>query len=147
MGQCYQVQPSERLLRWLHPGQFNWEEKRPTSAAFKDSYMSVDICQLTTVDDSYERGKKIGKNAVASFSAEEVLNREQEVVYCPTQVIEGSDGCFACQVRVDCPVYRGDIASEPLVCVNNAHGCVIGKKTQGFAKALAKNCKVEIYPT
>jgi hypothetical protein len=63
----YSIEASDKLYRWLHPGQFNWAEMRPTSAAFKDQYMSVDIERLTSLDKSYERAQKIGKNAVASL--------------------------------------------------------------------------------
>lgn len=54
----YQVQPVDKLFRWLHPGQFKWDEMRPTSAAFRDRYMSVDIAELTSLHTSYERAKK-----------------------------------------------------------------------------------------
>lgn len=89
MLDSHQTKPEEdRLLRWLHPGQFNWEEKRPTSAAFKDEEMSVDILSMTTVDESYERAKKIGKHAVVSLGFQQVLDLGLEVKHDP---IEGND--------------------------------------------------------
>jgi hypothetical protein len=88
MSDSYQTKPEDRLLRWLHPGQFNWEENRPTSAAFKDREMSVDILSMTTVSESYERATKLGKNAVASFSYQQAVELGLEVKHDP---IEGND--------------------------------------------------------
>ncbi len=88
MPDSHQIKPEDRLLRWLHPGQFNWVENRPTSAAFKDEEMSVDILSMTTVAESYERAKKIGKNAVASLGCQDVLDLGLEIKYNP---IEGND--------------------------------------------------------
>lgn len=69
MTEVYQVKPDDKLLRWLHPGQFNWEENRPTSAAFKDENMSVDIlCHALII------GKKT--KSIAKFLAE---NSEVEI--------------------------------------------------------------------
>jgi len=85
MAEVYQVKPDDKLLRWLHPGQFNWEEKRATSAAFKDDRMSVEILSLTTIEESYNRAKKQGKNAVASIKARLVLEKELEVCHDPTE--------------------------------------------------------------
>ncbi len=87
MAELYQVKPSDKLLRWLHPGQFNWEENRPTSAAFKDPEMSVDILCLTTIEESYIRAKKIGKNAVVSIQAQWIIEKGLEVCHEP---IEGN---------------------------------------------------------
>ena len=88
MSDSHQTKPEDRLLRWLHPGQFNWEENRPTSAAFKDPEMSVDILSMTTVSESYERARKLGKNAVASFSYQQAIELGLEVKHDP---IEGND--------------------------------------------------------
>ncbi|HEY9809691.1 MAG TPA: hypothetical protein V6D13_10145 [Halomicronema sp.] len=88
MAEFYQVKPDEKLLRWLHPGQFNWQENRPTSAAFKDDEMSVDILALTTLEESYNRAKKISKNAVASIKVELVLEKGLQVQHNP---IEGNE--------------------------------------------------------
>ena len=79
MAKLHQVNSSDNLLRWLHPGQFDWDEKRPTSAAFKDDEMSVDILCLTTIEESYERAKKIGKNAVVSIPGKLVIEKGLEV--------------------------------------------------------------------
>jgi hypothetical protein len=87
MNRIYEVQPSDILLRWLHPGQFNWDEKRATSVAFKDAEMSVDILCLTTIEESYLRAKKIHKNAIASLKVQLVLERGLTVVHSP---IEGN---------------------------------------------------------
>jgi hypothetical protein len=43
MSEPLELKPDDRFLRWLHPGQFDWNENRATSAAFKDPQMSVDI--------------------------------------------------------------------------------------------------------
>jgi hypothetical protein len=83
MSDSHQINSDDRLLRWLHPGQFNWPEKRPTSAAFRDEEMSVDILSMTTVDESYQRAKKIGKNAVVSLGYQEVVELELEVKHNP----------------------------------------------------------------
>ncbi|ARV57325.1 hypothetical protein BZZ01_00620 [Nostocales cyanobacterium HT-58-2] len=53
---------------------------------------------------------------------------------------------IVCKVRNDCTAYSENISSDCLVCINYAHGCVIGKKNKSFARALAKACKVEICP-
>lgn len=85
MAEPYQVKPSDKLLRWLHPGQFNWEENRPTSAAFKDDEMSIDILCLTTIEESYHRAKKIGKNAVVSISASLIMEKELLICHSPVE--------------------------------------------------------------
>jgi len=85
MAEVYQVKPDDKLLRWLHPGQFNWEENRPISAAFRDERMSVEILSLTTIEDSYKRGKKQGKNAVVSIKAQLVLEKGLEVCHDPIE--------------------------------------------------------------
>jgi hypothetical protein len=72
----------------LHPGQFDWNENRATSAAFKDPQMSVDILSMTTVDESYQRAEKQGKNAVVSFSYQQVKDLELEVKRDP---IDGNE--------------------------------------------------------
>jgi tRNA(Leu) C34 or U34 (ribose-2'-O)-methylase TrmL len=83
MSDSLEIQPDDRLLRWLHPGQFDWEENRATSAAFKDPQMSVDILSMTTVDESYQRAQKQGKNAVVSFTYQQVKDLELEVKHDP----------------------------------------------------------------
>jgi hypothetical protein len=88
MSESPELHPEDRLLRWLHPGQFHPTEKRPTSAAFKDDRMSVDILSMTTVEESYERAQKIGKNAVASIEYQRIIELGLEVKYDP---IEGND--------------------------------------------------------
>lgn len=88
MAEQYQVNPSDKLLRWLHPGQFIWEENRPTSAAFKDDEMSIDILCLTTIEESYNRAKKIGKNAVISITATLAIEKGLLVCHSP---VEGND--------------------------------------------------------
>lgn len=145
MGQNCEVLHSDELYRWLHPGQFKWSEGRASSAAFKGSHMSVDIAKLTTLKQSYERAQTNKKNAVVSFRAEEVFTRNQEVIHCPTTVIS-STSHPACIVRTDCPAYSDTLSETSLTCINPAHGCVVGKKSDSFARALAKACKVEIYP-
>ena len=85
MAEDYQVKPSGKLLRWLHPGQFNWEENRATSAAFKDEQMSVDILCLTTTEESYNRAKKIGKNAVVSIKAQLAMEKGLEICHAPRE--------------------------------------------------------------
>ena len=87
MDQIYQVKPSDKLLRWLHPGQFNWAENRATSAAFRDDDMSVDILCLTTIEESYSRAEKIGKNAVVSLKAQLALDKGLEICHRPTKDI------------------------------------------------------------
>jgi hypothetical protein len=146
MTENYHVQPSDRLFRWLHPGQFQWSENRPTSANFRDNYMSVDIARLTTLPESYERAQKLGKNAVASFEAKVAFDfeKEQKIHHCPTQVCEVNDE-FVCKTDTGCRAYKEDSSSRKLICTNTAHGCVVGDKKK-FAKQLAKVCKVEIFP-
>lgn len=85
MAEVYKVKPSDKLLRWLHPGQFDWEENRATSAAFKDDDMSVDILCLTTIEESYNRAKKIGKNAVVSIEAQLAIEKGLEVYHSPRE--------------------------------------------------------------
>jgi len=85
MNESYEVQPSDILLRWLHPGQFKWDESRATSAAFKDYEMSVDILCLTSLEESYVRAKKIDKNAVVSFNAQLVFNKGLTVIHSPVE--------------------------------------------------------------
>lgn len=88
MAELYQVNSSDKLLRWLHPGQFDWDENRPTSAAFKDNEMSVDILCLTTIEESYDRAKKLGKNALVSIPAKLVIEKGLEVKSDP---VDGND--------------------------------------------------------
>jgi len=132
-------------LRWLHPGQFDWTEMRPTSAAFKDPYMSVDLACLTTLEESYERGKLMNKNAVASLMTEQAFEKAQTVQHCPTQICEAA-GELVCITDTECRAYQADGLSRALRCTNSAHGCVIGNKTSSVARFFAKNAKVEIYP-
>jgi hypothetical protein len=146
MESQHQVDSSDELLRWLHPGQFNWQENRPTSAAFKDAYMSVDVALLTTVEESYSRAQKIGKNAVVSFKASTAFEADQKVVHCPSNVLSDAESVFVCQWTPGCPIYRGDVPPQSLVCVNGAHACVIGKKTPSRARALRAAAVVKIYP-
>jgi hypothetical protein len=145
MSQNYQVQSLDKLYRWLHPAQFKWDEKRPTSAAFKDPYMSVDIACLTTLEESYSRAEKIQKNAVASIAAQQAFDKNQQVYSCPKQVCQSTDEAV-CVTDNNCAAYQQDGLSRTLVCVNPAHGCVVGKKTESIAKFFAKHCEVEIYP-
>lgn len=83
MIKIHQVQKEDKLFRWLHPGQFKWDEKRPTSAAFQDPYMSVDIACLTSLQESYERAKKNNKDAIASIVAQQAFDKNQKVHHCP----------------------------------------------------------------
>ncbi len=146
MRDHYQVQPDDKLFRWLHPGQFKWDETRPTSAAFQDPYMSVDIATLTTLQKSYERAQKIGKNAVVSFTAKVAFDFEkpQTIYHCPTQICELTNDSV-CISDPNCRAYKEDAHLRLLNCTNPAHGCVVGDKKK-FAKALTKVCKVEIFP-
>lgn len=61
MSEKEKIDKEEKLLRWLHPSQFNWQEERPYSAAFTNDYMSVDLSSLTTVEESYQRAVNYGK--------------------------------------------------------------------------------------
>ena len=88
MSESFEIQPDDRLLRWLHPSQFNWSENRATSAAFTATEMSVDILSMTTIDESYRRAKKQGKNAVVSLSYQQVKDLELSVKRDP---IDGND--------------------------------------------------------
>jgi hypothetical protein len=88
MSEPLELKPDDRFLRWLHPGQFDWNENRATSAAFKDPQMSVDILSMTTVDESYQRAEKQGKNAVVSFSYQQVKDLELEIKHDP---IDGNE--------------------------------------------------------
>lgn len=142
----YQVQSSDHLYRWLHPGQFNWDERRPTSAAFRDEYMSVDVACLTTLAESYERGRKAKKDAVASFAAQVAFEKEQKVYHCPTQVCASSNESV-CVTDEKCRAYKSDGLSRKLNCTNTAHGCVVGNKTKSIAKFFSKASKVEIFPS
>lgn len=147
MTQIHQVQPSDKLFRWLHPGQFDWAEMRPTSAAFQDSYMSVDLACLTTLEESYERGKLIGKNAVASILAEQAFEKGQKVHHCPAQICRAL-GELVCVTDVECRAYRTDGLLRALECINPAHGCVVGDKPKkSVARFFARNAKVEIHPS
>jgi hypothetical protein len=145
MTENHQVQPLNRLYRWLHPGQFDWQEKRPTSAAFKDPYMSVDLADLTTLDESYRRGRLLHKNAVASITAKCVLEKEQRICHCPTQTCKSS-GEHGCSIDPQCPAYQEDWGTREVECINPAHACVIGNKSKSVAKFFAKSAQVEIYP-
>lgn len=146
MVEKYTVEDSDKLYRWLHPGQFKWDEGRPTSAAFKDPYLSIDIECLTSLQESYERAQKIGKNAVASISVEQACQKAQKVVHCPTQVLTESPEQSVCQGEHDCPAFDKAVPEDKLTCINAAHGCVVGKKTSSISKFFSKNCVVEIYP-
>ncbi len=145
MNDKYQVQPVDKLFRWLHPGQFKWDEMRPTSAAFRDAYMSVDIAELTNLDESYARAKKARKDAVASFKAQLAFDLIQKVTHCPTQVCEVANESV-CIVDSGCRAYQSDVSSKNLICTNPAHGCVVGNKTGAVSKSFTKNCDVEIFP-
>jgi hypothetical protein len=145
MNLIHQVQPPDKLLRWLHPGQFKWDEMRPTSAAFQDPYMSVDVACLTTLTESYDRAQKIGKNAVASILARQAFEKNQKVHHCPTKICESS-GSGVCVTDEGCPIYQTDGTSKSLVCINVAHGCVVGEKKKSVARFFAKECEIEICP-
>jgi hypothetical protein len=145
MLEIRQVQPSDKLFRWLHPGQFDWDENRPTSAAFRDEYMSVDIAPLTSLEESYERAKKARKNAVASIVAEQAFAEDQNVCHCPSQICEDS-GENVCVTDQGCSAYKSDGETRNLVCINPAHGCVLGKKTKSVSRFFATQCQVELYP-
>jgi|GEM_PF-1025288 len=145
MTQIHQVQPSEELFRWLHPGQFKWDEERPVSAAFLDDYMSVDIACLTSLEESYKRADQAKKNAVVSIVVQQAFDKNQKVHHCPSQICESS-GSTVCVTDKDCEAYQSDGLSKKLRCINDAHGCVVGKKTRSIAKFFAKECTVKIYP-
>lgn len=145
MIKIHQVQKEDKLFRWLHPGQFKWDEKRPTSAAFQDPYMSVDIACLTSLQESYERAKKNNKDAIASIVAQQAFDKNQKVHHCPSQVCKDS-GSNICMTDENCPVYQNDGSPNNLVYINDAHGCVVGDKKRSIAKFFAKECKVERYP-
>jgi hypothetical protein len=144
MTQIHQVQPSDKLFRWLHPGQFDWNEMRPTSAAFKDTYMSSDIACLTTLEESYERGKLINNNAVASITVGQAFEKAQKVHHCPT--LCDISGNLVCITDTGCQAYQADRSVGKLTCTNPAHSCVVGDKSKSVAKFFAKNATVEIYP-
>jgi len=147
MTQTYQVQPPQKLFRWLHPGQFKWDEMRPTSAAFQDLYMSIDVACLTSLQESYDRAQKIGKNAVASIIAKQAFDKNQKIHHCPTKVC-GFSGSIVCVTDSRCPAYQSDgYVSKSLVCVNHAHGCVVGEKKKSVSRSFAKECEVEIFPS
>ena len=145
MTENYQVQPDEKLFRWLHPSQFVWEEQRPTSSGFSNEYLSVDIAELTNVKESYERAKKNGKNAVVSFEAKLALDMNQKIYHCPIHICQETSEPV-CAVDNGCSAYKDDAVSRKLNCTNPAHGCVIGKKTKAVKTKFAKSCKVEIFP-
>jgi hypothetical protein len=146
MVEKYTIEDSDKLYRWLHPSQFKWDEGRPTSAAFKDPYMSVDLACLTSLEDSYSRARKNNKNAVASILVSQARQKEQKVVHCPTQVLSQFSEQSICQTESDCPAFDRSISEKDLICTNAAHGCVIGKKSSSVYKFFSKNCLVEIYP-
>ncbi|GBO53569.1 hypothetical protein APA_1476 [Pseudanabaena sp. lw0831] len=146
MSDNYQVKPVDKLFRWVHPGQFHPTEMRPTSAIFRGEYMSVDIAQLTNLEASYERAKKLQKNAVVSFTAELAFDLQQRVTHCPTQLCESTNETV-CFVDTGCSAYQINNNACVLICTNDAHGCVIGDKTKAVSKAFAKNCGVEIFPS
>lgn len=131
MRKTHQVQKEDKLFRWLHPGQFKWDENRPTSAAFQDPYMSVDIACLTSLEESYDRAKKNNKDAVASIVAQQAFEKNQKVHHCPSQVCKYS-GSNVCMTDEGCPAYRSDELSNNLDCVNDAHGCVVGEKKKSI---------------
>ena len=145
MSADYQVQPIDKLFRWLHPSQFKWDEMRPTSAAFRDTYMSIDIAELTNLDESYKRAQKARKDAVVSFKAGLAFELKQKVNHCPTQICELANESV-CVADTGCGVYQADVSSKKLVCTNHAHGCVIGNKTGSISKSFTKNCDIEIFP-
>ncbi|MEH1862081.1 MAG: hypothetical protein V7L21_29675 [Nostoc sp.] len=47
--------------------------------------MSVDILSLTTIEESYTKAKKIGKNAVVSIKAQLVIEKGLEVCHEPVE--------------------------------------------------------------
>lgn len=140
------VPSDEKLYRWLHPSQFKWDEKRPTSAAFKDPYMSVDRSSLTTLSESYERAKTYKKTAVVAILAEIAYKKELEVSCCPTRVLKKDESIQVCTVNSECKSFRDDIKDIDLKVVNPAHACIIGKKTNSISNFFVKNAIVEIYP-
>ena len=146
MSANYQVQPADKLFRWVHPGQFHPTEMRPTSAIFRGEYMSVDIAQLTNLEASYERAKKLQKNAVVSFTAQLAFDLEQRMTHCPTQLCKATNETV-CFVDAGCRAYQVNENTGGLVCTNVAHGCVIGDKTKAVSKNFSKNCDVEIFPS
>ena len=146
MSEEKKIDKDEKLLRWLHPGQFHWQEKRAISAAFTDKYMSVDAYFLTTLEKSYERAKGYGKNALASIKAQIAYEKKQQICHCPTSVDSKNPKCLVCVYDEKCKNYKQDISDSQLEIINPAHCCVIGKKTSSVKKYFAQNAKVEIYP-
>lgn len=147
MSEKKDVSSDEKLLRWLHPSQFYWPEKRATSAAFKDPYMSVDINSLTTLYDSYQRAVSYGKTAVVSIKASDVYSKEQRICECPTS-IEPETENNVCIYDTACKAFNDDasLTKESLKIINPAHACVIGNKTKSISKFFAAQSEVEIYP-
>ena len=135
------------LYRWLHPSQFKWDEKRPTSAAFRGSYLSVDIAKLTTLEESYKKAQKYKKNAVVSFTVSSAKAKNQDVLHCPQYTLKKKPPVdFICNSNSECPVYSENCNSDFVECINPAHGCVIGKKTTSISRHLSNQSTVEIYP-
>lgn len=145
MSENYKVQPPDILFRWLHPGQFVWAENRASSGGFSGDYLSVDIATLTTLDESYRRAEKNGKNAIVSFEAQIAFDKNQNVCHCPAQSCKKT-GENVCSEDTGCPEYKDDADVRELNSINPAHGCVVGKKTGSVKNHFMKNCKVEIFP-
>jgi hypothetical protein len=104
------VSDEDYIYRRVHPSQI--EDGQPTSAAFNDPRMSVDIASLTTPEKSHARSRsaEYGLVRIAVRSLRQLSGAPQEVRHWPE------------------------------IC-NRAHGLVNGKKTQGTRRKI-KNLAV-----
>lgn len=145
----YSVTNEDTLYRWIHPSQYNKDERRASSGAFTQDYMSTDIAKLTTLEESYHRSQQQNKDgvirvvAISSFSAEVVISAEQKIVHCKTFVDDQQQ--LTCIAEEECSSYK-KLHEEDLICTNPAHACVIGKKGRSLQRKIARSAEIVIHP-
>jgi len=78
--QVLDIEDGDHLYRRIHPLQV--KDGRPTSAAFKDPELSVDLARLTTLQQSLAAYPTYG---LASITAGHARSLEQEVFHDPLE--------------------------------------------------------------
>jgi len=117
----YNFLPDDDLYRGIHPTWWSVTDKRPTSAAFKDPELSVDWCKYSSLQESFERYKRLfglDTAAIVSFKVQNAENLGQEVKHDPDEI-------------------NGEY--------NEAHTLVSGKKTKKIARQFAREY-AQVYP-
>lgn len=114
-----EIQDADELYRRVHPHHLK-PDGTVSSAVFKgsDSYeLSVDLARLTTLEETFQRGRLMGRECIglAVLTVQLARKLSQEVRHDP-------------------------LGPDTLGGPNPAHALIIGHKTEPIAKQLARNC-------